>query len=54
MTCAESTHPTGMAEPPVLACAPNSQAHLTGGALHRSVAGLQQRYSAVDLKLKVG
>ena len=40
----------GMAEPsraPVLAFAPNSQAHLTGDALRRSVAGKKQRVSAI-------
>ena len=51
--CAESTHPAGMAGPPVLACAPNSQAHSAGGALHRTVTGLEQRFRAQDLKLNV-
>ena len=54
VTCAESTHPAGMAEPQALACAPNSQAHSAGSALHRSVTGLQQHIRARDLKLKVG
>ena len=53
MMCAESTHPAGMAEPQALACAPNSQADSAGGALHRSVTGLEPANWPQDLKLNV-
>ena len=51
--CAESTHPAGIAEPQVRTHTPGSQAHSACGALRRSVMGLEQRFRARDLKLKV-
>ena len=52
--CAESTHPAGIAEPQVRTHTPGSQVDSAGGALHRSVTGLEQRFRAQDLKLNVG
>ena len=48
-------HPLALPQPSRLglACAPNSQAHSAGGALRRSVTGLEQRLQPQDLKLNV-
>ena len=52
--CAESTHPAGIAEPQVRTHTPDSQADSAGGALHRSIAGLEPANLKQDFQLKVG
>ena len=54
VTCAESTHPAGMAEPQARTRNPNSHAHSACGALRRSVTGLEQPNCEQDLESKVG